>query len=166
MTGAAPPGQSRTGWGFDAHRLGGDPPILLGGVVVSEETGVIATSDGDVLAHAVTDAVLGAAVLGDMGDHFPSDDPSYAGADSMALLRRAGAEALSAGWRADHVDVTVIAESVRVAPYRSGIRAGIALALGLEVDRVSVKATTTDGLGPIGEGEGIAAVAVVTVVPT
>lgn len=163
MTGGAPPGPARTGWGFDAHRLGGEPPLRLGGVSVSETMGVIATSDGDVLAHAVTDALLGAAVLGDMGEHFPSDDPAYSGADSMDLLRRAVASARSSGWRVDHVDATVVAQEVRVAPHRAKIRAGLADALELAVDRVSVKATTSDGLGLIGEGEGIAAMAVVTV---
>lgn len=164
MTGDTPPGSTRTGWGYDAHRLGGDPPLLLGGVAVSESVGVIATSDGDVLAHAVTDAMLGAAVLGDLGELFPSDDPSFSGADSMGLLRRAVADALTAGWRADHLDATVIAEEARVAPRRKEIRAGLAGALGLDVNRVSVKATTTDGLGLIGESGGIAAMAVVTVV--
>lgn len=164
MNDAIPSVPPRTGWGFDAHRFGGPPPLLLGGVTVSDAVGVIATSDGDVLAHAVTDALLGAAVLDDMGEHFPSSDPSQLGADSMALLRRTVAGARSAGWRAHHVDVTVIAEEVRVAPHRTEIRAGLAGALEMSIDRVSVKATTTDGLGLIGEGAGIAAVAVVTVV--
>ncbi|HEX9761930.1 MAG TPA: 2-C-methyl-D-erythritol 2,4-cyclodiphosphate synthase [Acidimicrobiia bacterium] len=159
----APAGRSRTGWALDAHRLGGEPPLLLGGVVVSHHQGVLATSDGDVLAHAVTDAILGACVLGDMGEWFPSADQAYSGADSMALLRRAVAAGRDAGWVCSHVDATVIVEEVRVAPHRSGIRAGIADALGLPVDQVSVKATTTDGLGLIGEGRAIAVVAIVTV---
>lgn len=159
----SPTGSTRTGWGFDVHPLVGAPPLLLGGVVVSEDLGVSATSDGDVLAHAVTDAVLGAAVLGDLGEHFPSQDPTLEGADSMVLLRRAATMALGRGWRVAHVDATVVAESVRVAPYREAIRLGLADALGLDVEAVSVKATTSDGLGFVGRGEGLAAVAVVTV---
>lgn len=153
----------RAGWGLDVHPLDGEPPLLLGGVEVSSEVGVSATSDGDVLAHAVTDAVLGAAVLGDMGRHFPSDDPALAGADSMDLLRRAVAEAGKRGWAVAHVDVTVIAQSVRVAPHREAIRSNLATVLGIGEEAVSVKATTTDGLGVIGRDQGIAAVAVVTV---
>ncbi len=137
----------RVGWGFDAHRLDGDPPLLLGGVVVSDTLGVSATSDGDVLAHAVTDAVLGAAALFDIGDHFPSDDPAYHGADSMMLLRQAVALAGSGGWVVGNVDVTVVIEEVRVSPHRDQIRDGLADALGVGLDAVSVKATTTDGLG-------------------
>ena len=152
----------RVGWGFDAHRLDGDPPLLLGGVVVSEALGVSATSDGDVLAHAVTDAVLGAAALFDIGDHFPSDDPAYHGADSMMLLRQAVALADSGGWVVGNADVTVVIEKVRVSPLREQIREGLADALGVGLDAVSVKATTTDGLGFIGRGEGLAVVAVVT----
>lgn len=163
MTDAAPAGSMRTGWGFDAHRLNLLPPLVLGGVVISEEVGVEATSDGDVVAHALTDAILGASVLGDMGEWFPSDDPAFQGADSMALLGRALEHAAKAGWAPGHVDITVISQDVRIAPHRSAIRAGIASRLGLGVDAVSVKATTTDGLGWLGAGEGIAAVAVMTV---
>jgi 2-C-methyl-D-erythritol 2,4-cyclodiphosphate synthase len=158
-----PPVPVRTGWGFDAHRFGGPPPLRLGGVVVSEELGVVATSDGDVLAHAITDALLGAAVLGDMGTHFPSDDPRFRGADSMGLLARAVAMVDEAGWAVDHVDTTVICEAVRVSPHREEIRQSIAAVMGTGPDRISVKATTTDGLGALGEGSGVAAVAVVTI---
>ncbi len=159
------PACARVGWGFDAHRLVGSPPLLLGGVAVSDSIGVTATSDGDVLAHAVIDAVLGACALGDLGDHFPSDDPDLEDADSMDLLERTVVMANRSGWRVRHVDVTVIAESVRVAPYRQAIRDRLASALVLDVESVSVKATTTDGLGFIGRGEGLAVVAVVTVSP-
>lgn len=154
---------TRVGWGYDAHRLDGAPPLKLGGVVVSETDGVSATSDGDVLAHAVTDALLGACVLGDMGVHFPSSDADLAGADSMDLLRQATTMASGAGWRVSHGDFTVVAQSVRVAPHREAIRQSLADALGVESSVVSVKATSTDGLGFTGRGEGIAAVAVVTV---
>lgn len=156
----------RVGWGFDAHRLDDQPPLKLGGVIVSETHGVTATSDGDLVAHAVTDALLGACVLGDIGEHFPSDDPQSAGADSMDLLRSAVAMADDAGWKVSHIDVTVIAESVRVSPHRDEIRASLADAARLSPDAVSVKATTTDGLGVIGRDEGLAAVAVVTVIPS
>lgn len=158
---ASPPG-SRVGWGFDAHAFIDEPPLVLGGVTVSAKHGVSATSDGDVLAHAVTDAVLGAAALGDIGDHFPSDDPDSVGADSMSMLRKTAALALATGWNVVHLDVTVVAEEVRVSPHKEAIRDELAAALGVSSEAVSVKATTTDGLGFIGRGEGIASVAVVT----
>lgn len=156
---------SRVGWGFDAHRLDGQPPLRLGGVVVSDTIGVSATSDGDVLAHAVTDALLGACVLGDMGEHFPSGDPAYRDADSMELLRQAAALAAAGDWVTAHVDVTVVAESIRVAPHRTEIARNVAAALEIPVEDVSIKATTTDGMGFAGSGEGLAAVAVLTVRP-
>lgn len=156
---------ARVGWGFDAHRLDGDPPLLLGGVEVSDTDGVSATSDGDVLAHAVSDAVLGAATLGDIGQHFPSSDPASAGADSMEMLQQIVGMSVDAGWKPEHVDVTVVAESIRVAPHRDQIKANLAEALGLSPADVSVKATTTDGLGFIGEGHGLAAIAIVTAQP-
>ncbi|MFP3881702.1 MAG: 2-C-methyl-D-erythritol 2,4-cyclodiphosphate synthase [Actinomycetota bacterium] len=156
----------RVGWGFDAHRLDDQPPLKLGGVVVSETQGVTATSDGDLVAHAVTDALLGACVLGDIGEHFPSDDPKWAGADSMELLRLSIDKANGAGWKPSHIDVTVIAESVRVSPHRNEITASLADAARISADAVSVKATSTDGLGVIGQDEGIVAVAVVTVIPS
>ncbi len=159
------PAGARVGWGFDAHRLDGQPPLLLGGVTVSDSIGVSATSDGDLLAHAVMDAVLGACSLGDIGEHFPSDDPDLEGADSMGLLGRTVAMANQSGWRVNHADVTVIAESVRVAPFRQEMRDRLGGALGLDSQSVSVKATSTDGLGFIGRGEGLAVVAVVTVSP-
>lgn len=151
------------GWGFDAHRLDGEPPLKLGGVVVSDEVGVSATSDGDLVAHAVTDALMGACVLGDIGEHFPSDDPMMEGVDSMFLLRQAATMAVAAGWKVSHLDVTVVAEEIMMAPHREALRENLADALAASLQTVSVKATSTDGLGFIGEGEGIAAVAVVTV---
>ena len=154
---------TRVGWGFDAHPLDGEPPLIVGGVSVSDTIGVSATSDGDVLAHAVTDAVLGACVLSDIGEHFPSSDPTLAGADSLDLLGQAAVMAVAAGWQIEHVDATVVVENVRIAPHRAEIRANLARALGIVPDLVSVKATTTDGLGFIGRGEGLAAVAVVTI---
>ncbi len=150
----------RVGLGFDAHRFGGVPPVLAAGVAVDAGRGVEATSDGDVAAHAVADAVLGAAALGDLGDLFPSDDPRWQGADSMELLAEVVARVTAAGLRVASVDVTVIAERVRVAPHREVIRARLAEVLGIDASAVSVKATSTDGLGFIGRDEGIAALAV------
>jgi 2-C-methyl-D-erythritol 2,4-cyclodiphosphate synthase len=159
------PAGIRVGWGFDAHPLDGEPPLLLGGVTVSETIGVSATSDGDVLAHAVIDAILGACALGDLGEHFPSEDPDLEGADSMELLLRTVVMARTSGWQVRNVDATVIAESVRIAAFRGEIRERLAGALGLDTGWVSVKATTTDGLGLIGGGQGLAVMAVVTVGP-
>lgn len=150
----------RVSWGFDAHRLGGEPPVLLAGVVVDTERGVLATSDGDLVAHAVADALLGAAGLGDLGTHFPSSDARWAGADSMDLLRQV--VAMCTGIEVGFVDVTVIAEDIRVAPHRHAIRDALASVVGIDPALVAVKATTTDGMGAIGAGEGIAATAVVT----
>lgn len=153
----------RVGWGYDAHRLDGPPPLKLAGVVVSESVGVSATSDGDVVAHAVIDAVLGAVAAGDIGQHFPSSDPSNEDADSMAMLGHAVDVCASTGYAPAHLDVTVVAEDVRLAPHRDDMRRMLAGALGVSPDTVSVKGTSTDGLGFIGRGEGIAAVAVITV---
>ena len=163
MSSQGSPAGTRVGWGFDAHPLDGHPPLVMGGVVVSDTIGVSATSDGDVLAHAVTDAVLGACVLSDIGEHFPSEDASLSGVDSLQLLSAAVAKAAVAGWQVSHLDATVVAEGIRIAPHREAIRAGLAASLGIDAGSVSVKATTTDGLGFIGRGEGLAAVAVVTV---
>lgn len=156
----------RVGWGFDAHRFGGSPPLVLGGVVASDEMGVEATSDGDVAVHAIIDAILGASALGDLGSFFPSSDSRWHHADSFDLLAIALGEALSAGWSVDFVDVTVICQDVRIAPIREEMRSRISRALGLGTESVSVKATTTDRLGFIGEGAGLAAAAAVTVVRT
>lgn len=165
MSPNSPAATARVGWGFDSHALTGEPPLVLGGVVVSQSVGLTATSDGDVLAHAVTDALLGACVLGDMGEHFPPDDPALEGADSIFLLRQAATMAIAAGFLVAHVDATVVAENVRVSTHRKAIRENLAEALGVAIEVVSVKATTTDGLGFIGKGEGVAAVAVITVMP-
>lgn len=158
------PSPIRVGWGFDVHPLGGQPPVLLGGVAVSHVTGVVATSDGDVVAHAAADALLGAANLGDLGSYFPSEDPSWTDANSLDLLARVVALTAEVGVYPSFVDVTVIAQEVRVAPYRDSIRSGLAQAMGISVAFVSVKATTTDHLGFVGRGEAIGAVAVVTAV--
>ncbi len=158
-------GPPRVGWGCDAHPFGGAPPVRLGGVVVDESRGLAATSDGDVLAHAVADAMLGAAALGDLGDHFPSSDPRWRGADSMELLRRVVALVRAAGYEPASVDTTVIAETVRVAPHRAAIQDALAAALGLAGTAVSVKATSTDGMGFVGRDEGVAATATAVLAP-
>ena len=156
--------ETRVGIGFDVHAFSSTPPILIGGVVVDTERGVAATSDGDVACHAVTDAVLGAANLGDMGMHFPSSDSRWHGADSTEMLRESVRMAAAKAVSVLAVDVTVISQSVRIGPYRDAIRAGIAAAVSLEPERVSVKATTTDAIGALGRDEGLAAMAVVTAV--
>lgn len=150
----------RTGWGFDAHRIGAKGPMIIGGVVVAEDRGLQGTSDGDVALHAVADAILGAAALGDLGSHFPSSDEQWHGADSADLLRRVVKLAEGEGLVADSIDVTVIAETVRIAPHREAMRKLIAEILALPLNRVSVKATSTDGMGYLGRDEGIAAIAV------
>lgn len=149
---------------MDAHRLGCDPPVLLAGVEVDRVRGVVATSDGDVAAHAVADALLGSMALGDLGEHFPSNDPRWENADSMALLDQVVRMARAAGGQPLFCDVTVVAESVRVSPHRTDVRKALAGALGIPLDDVSVKATTTDGMGWLGRDQGIAAMAVVGVV--
>ncbi|HVR32139.1 MAG TPA: 2-C-methyl-D-erythritol 2,4-cyclodiphosphate synthase [Acidimicrobiia bacterium] len=154
--------ETRVGIGFDAHRFDSVPPVLLGGVVVDTTRGVDATSDGDVACHAVTDAVLGAANLGDMGVHFPASDDRWHGADSVEMLREAVRMAAESAVSVIAVDLTIISQSVRVAPFRDAIREGLAAAIGVGPDRVSVKATTTDQLGALGRDEGLAAMAVVT----
>lgn len=152
----------RVGWGLDVHAFGGAPPLILGGVMVDPGRGLEATSDGDAVAHAVADAVLGAANLGDMGSHFPSSDPKWRGANSLDMLTAAVGLAAQAGVEVDFVDVTVVAETVKVAGHRSAIAAGLAGAIGIDPAHVSVKATTTDGLGFLGSDEGLAAMAAVT----
>lgn len=151
----------RAGFGVDAHAFGGAGPLVLSGIVVDRDRGVAATSDGDVVGHAVADAILGAAALGDLGEHFPSSDPKSQGADSMEMLRSVVERASQDGLSVSNVDVTVIAQSVKVAPHRAAMRAVLASALGIDVGAVSVKATTTDGLGFAGDDEGIACYAVV-----
>ena len=129
-------------------------------MVFDGERGLVGHSDADVISHACADALLGAAALGDLGVLFPSDDPAWAGADSMALLDEVMLRVMAAGYRVASVDVTVIAQSVRVSPHREAMRIALSERLGVEVSRVSVKATTTDGMGFLGAEEGLAAVAV------
>jgi 2-C-methyl-D-erythritol 2,4-cyclodiphosphate synthase len=149
----------RAGVGYDIHRLAPDRRLVLGGVAIEHPKGLVGHSDGDVLIHAVMDALLGAAGLGDLGTHFPSDDPAYAGASSVALLRRVAALLAGAGLVVASMDATVIAEAPRLAPHVAAMREAIAAAVGADAGRVSVKATTNDGLGVLGAGEAIAAIA-------
>ena len=150
----------RAGIGYDIHRLAADRRLVLGGVAIEHPTGLVGHSDGDVLLHALMDALLGAANLGDLGRHFPSDDPAYAGASSLGLLTRVGALIREAGLAVASLDATVIAQAPRVAPHVGAMRDAIAGALGIESGRVSVKATTNDGLGVVGSGDAIAALAI------
>ena len=150
----------RAGMGYDIHRLAADRRLVLGGVAIEHPTGLAGHSDGDVLLHALMDALLGAANLGDLGRHFPSDDPAYAGASSLGLLKRVGALIREAGFAVSSLDATVIAQAPRLVPHIGAMRDAIAGALGIESGQVSVKATTNDGLGVVGSGEAIAALAI------
>lgn len=150
----------RVGMGFDVHRFGPGDYVTLGGVRVPHDKGVIAHSDGDVLLHALCDALLGAAGLGDIGQHFPDTDSSYAGADSRELLKTVLERVGEAGWRVENCDLCLISERPKLSPHRDRIRQTIAALLELPLDAVNLKATTTEKLGYTGRGEGLAAQAV------
>jgi 2-C-methyl-D-erythritol 2,4-cyclodiphosphate synthase len=150
----------RVGIGIDAHAFAEGVPLVLGGVRIEHPRGLAGHSDGDVLAHALTDAVLGAAGMEDIGALFPSGDPALAGADSIELLREAWRRVREAGWELVNADVVLVGEEPRLAPHRDAMRARLAGALGVEPERVAVRATTTDGLGFTGRREGLAAQAV------
>ena len=162
---AAPRRHPRTGFGFDVHRLAKGEELWLCGVKIEHSQGLAGHSDADVALHALTDAVLGAAVAGDIGDHFPPSDPQWRGASSDRFLAHAVALASEAGYGVSHVDVTIICEAPRIGPHKSAMRAQLAQILGLGINAVSVKATTTERLGFTGRGEGIAAQAVATLFP-
>ena len=147
----------RIGYGYDVHRLTKDRPLVLGGVEIPFEFGLAGHSDADVLLHALMDALLGAAALGDIGRLFPDSDPRYQGADSRVLLREMASRLARAGWAVGNVDVTLVAQRPKVAPYVPRMRENIAADLGVELDAVSIKATTEEGLGFTGAGEGMAA---------
>jgi 2-C-methyl-D-erythritol 2,4-cyclodiphosphate synthase len=153
----------RTGIGWDVHRLVAGRPLVLGGVRIPCDFGLEGHSDADVLSHAITDAILGAAALGDIGMHFPDTDPRWAGADSLAFVRHAVALASERGFRIVNVDSTVILERPKLKDYRDAIRASLAGALGLPLDRVSVKFKTAEKLGPVGAGRSAEAQAVATI---
>ena len=150
----------RIGQGYDVHRLVEGRKLILGGVEIPYEKGLLGHSDADVLTHALMDALLGAAALGDIGKLFPDNDPAYEGADSIGLLRKVTAVLAEHGYRVGNVDCTVIAQRPKLAPHIPQMRQILAGAMGLEVSRVSVKATTEEGLGFSGQGLGIAAQAV------
>ncbi|CDE03823.1 2-C-methyl-D-erythritol 2 4-cyclodiphosphate synthase [Anaerotruncus sp. CAG:390] len=150
----------RIGHGYDVHRLVRGRDLIIGGVKIDYEFGLLGHSDADVLTHAIMDALLGAAALGDIGKHFPDSDPAYAGADSLALAKNVSALLRSNGYRIINVDSTVLAQRPKLAPFIPIMRERLAAALGVSIDDVSVKATTEEGLGFTGSGEGIAAHAV------
>ena len=155
----------RVGQGFDTHRFGEGDHVMLGGVRVPHDHGVVAHSDGDVVLHALADALLGAAALGDIGHFFPDDDERWAGADSGGLLAQVVREVAKAGWKPLNVDCTVVAERPRVAPHIPAMRERIAGLLGIGPDAVSVKATTVERMGFIGRGEGLSAFAMALLAP-
>jgi 2-C-methyl-D-erythritol 4-phosphate cytidylyltransferase / 2-C-methyl-D-erythritol 2,4-cyclodiphosphate synthase len=154
---------TRTGMGFDVHAFAGEGPIMLGGIAVPHGRGLAGHSDADVVLHAITDALLGAAALGDIGQHFPPSDPQWKGASSDIFLRHAASLIRSGGGLIDHVDCTVIGEEPKVGPRRSAIQANVAHILELRPDQVSIKATTTESLGFTGRREGLAAQAVASI---
>jgi 2-C-methyl-D-erythritol 2,4-cyclodiphosphate synthase len=152
----------RTGLGWDVHRLAPNRPLILGGVAIPSELGLEGHSDADVLAHAITDAILGAAALGDIGMHFPDTDPRWQGAGSLIFLAHARDLARARGYRIVNVDSTVILERPKLKDYRDAIRGQLAATLELDADRVSVKFKTAEKVGPVGEGRSAEAQAIVT----
>ena len=155
-------GTLRIGQGWDVHRTVAGRPLILGGVTVSSDFGLAGHSDADVLSHAITDALLGATALGDIGMHFPDSDPRWKNADSLQFLRHARELAAEGGYEIVNVDSTVILERPKLKDYRAAIREKLAQTLGLEVDQVSVKFKTAEQVGPVGEGRSAEAQAVVT----
>ena len=150
----------RVGLGFDAHGLAEGRPLIIGGVTVPHDRGLVGHSDGDVLVHSIMDALLGAANLGDKGVHFPSSDPQYKDISSLALLARVGELVAGRGWRISNVDATILAQRPRLGPHAAAMRANLADTLSISPEQVSIKVTTTDYMGFTGREEGIAACAV------
>jgi 2-C-methyl-D-erythritol 2,4-cyclodiphosphate synthase len=142
----------RVGEGWDTHRLVEGRPLVLGGIAIPFEKGLLGHSDADALLHAITDALLGAAGLGDIGRHFPDTDPAFRGADSGVLLQAAVQRVRDAGWQVVNVDSTIVAQAPKMAPHIAGMRERIAALLGLPAERVNVKAKTAEKMGPVGEG--------------
>jgi 2-C-methyl-D-erythritol 2,4-cyclodiphosphate synthase len=155
--------QCRVGQGFDVHAFGPGDHVMIGGVRIAHARGVVAHSDGDVLLHALCDALLGAAALGDIGQQFPDTDEAYRGADSRVLLRRVAGLIVQAGYSIANLDSTIIAQAPKIAPHVAAMRANLSTDLGLAPDRIGIKATTSERLGFIGREEGIAAQAVVLI---
>ena len=154
---------SRVGFGFDSHRLTAGRPLIIGGVRIEHDRGLDGHSDADVLAHAIIDALLGASGRGDIGSHFPPDRQQWQGADSMELLQKVVAMLDEGGWRIENIDSTIVAQAPKLAGHRDAMRGKIAAACRIEPERVSVKATTAEGMGLIGAGEGMAAYAVAAI---
>jgi ygbB family len=152
--------EMRIGQGYDVHRLVAERPLILGGIEIPYEKGLLGHSDADVLLHAISDALLGAAALGDIGAHFPDSDPAYRGADSAELLRAVGDLVRGAGYEIENIDSTVVCQAPKLAPHIASMRERIAEVLALPVGAVSVKASTEEHMGFTGRGEGIAAHAV------
>jgi len=155
----------RVGLGHDTHRLAEGRPLILGGVRIDHPRGLVGHSDADVVLHAVADALLGAAALGDIGEHFPDTDPRWEGADSGRLLGEVVARVARAGWSPINCDVTIHAQEPKLVPHKPAIRAGVARLLGLDISAVNIKAKTGEHVGPIGRGEAIACEAIVLVGP-
>jgi 2-C-methyl-D-erythritol 2,4-cyclodiphosphate synthase len=155
---------NRTGIGYDSHRFAPGGPLVLGGIAIPGDVHLHGHSDGDAIAHAVTDAVLGAAALGDIGEMFADTDAANKGRDSIEMLSFAVARVRAAGWIVGQVDVVVVAETPKIAPHRDAMRARIAAALGADLSDVSIKGKTNEGMGFIGRGEGIACFATATLV--
>lgn len=151
----------RIGHGFDVHAFGGEGPLVIGGVRIPFEQGFVAHSDGDVALHALTDALLGAVAMGDIGKLFPDTDPAFKGADSRGLLRNAWQRIVQKGYCIGNVDITIVAQAPKMLPHTPQMRVNIAEDLGCHLDQINVKATTTEKLGFTGRGEGIACEAVV-----
>jgi len=154
---------TRVGIGYDSHRFAAGRPLRIAGVTVPHTHGLVGHSDGDVALHALIDALLGAAALGDIGKHFPDDDPQWRGVDSARLLKKIVETLQAAGWAVAQVDITVLAERPKIAHMIGPMRAATAKALGVAEDAVSIKAKTNEGMGWIGRGEGIATIAVATI---
>lgn len=153
--------QMRIGLGYDVHRFTDDRPLVLGGIEIPHERGLLGHSDADVLVHALMDAILGAMRDGDIGSHFPDSDPVYKGCSSVLLLEHIAALMRTGGWRLVDADTVLALEAPRISPYRDRMRASIASGLGVDIETIGIKATTTEGLGAIGREEGAAAYAVV-----
>jgi 2-C-methyl-D-erythritol 2,4-cyclodiphosphate synthase len=151
----------RVGFGYDVHRWVSGRPLVLGGVTIPFESGLEGHSDADVLSHAVIDALFGSLALGDIGTHFPDTDPSYKGCSSIGLLETAAGMLRRRGWRVNNLDATICAQTPKLAPYTDSMRNNLAAAMEVDPGRISVKATTTEGLGFVGRIEGIASYAVV-----
>ncbi len=155
----------RIGQGYDVHALVPGRPLIIGGVHIPHTAGLLGHSDADVLLHAVTDALLGAAGLGDIGGLFPDTEPRWKGADSRLLLRESMAAVRRAGWQLGNLDTTIIAQAPRIKPHVDGMRANLAADLGVAADRINIKGKTTERLGFAGRGEGIAAEAIALLLP-